>query len=70
MEEVLVIKRCAMCPEKALYKGPAFLKGGMVFCSPVCEALWVAVTPGQWIDPGQLMPGGLYHEHPEIWSDC
>lgn len=70
MDEVLALKRCAMCPEKALYKGPVFLMGGLVFCSPVCEALWVNMTPGQWIDPAELMPGGRYYDHPEIWSDC
>jgi len=51
----------------ALYKGPWLLKGGMVFCSLACEALWVAVTPGKWIDPAELMPGGLYHDRPDIW---
>lgn len=69
MGEVLVLKRCAMCTEKALYKGPAFLMGGLVFCSFVCEALWANMTPGQWIDPAELMPGGRYHNRPEIWSD-
>lgn len=70
MDEVLVLKRCAICTEKALYRGPWLLKDGLVFCSPICEALWVAVTPGQWIDPAELMPGGRYHDRPEIWTEC
>ena len=41
----------------------------LVFCSPVCEALWVNVTPGQWIDPAELMLGGRYYDRPEIWAE-
>lgn len=68
MDEVLVLKRCRICPEMALYKGPALLMGGMVFCSRTCEALWVAVTPGQWVDAAELAPGGRYYDRTDIWS--
>ena len=69
MEEVLVLKRCAVCSELALYKGPWLLRSGLVFCSETCETLWTALSPGQWIDPRELMPGGRYHDRPEIWTD-
>ena len=69
MDEVLVLKRCAVCPEMTLYKGPRLLQGGVVHCGETCEVLWYAITPGRWIDASELMPGGRYHALPEIWTE-
>lgn len=67
MDDIIIMKRCASCPEMVLYWGPTSLRNASVWCSDVCEALWDAITPGRWIDAAELMPGGCLHDRPDIW---
>lgn len=69
MEEIALLKRCAMCPEPTLYAGPAMLSTASVFCSDACAALWDAITPGEWISAVELIQGGRYCNRPDIWSE-
>jgi hypothetical protein len=48
LDDIITTKRCASCPELVLYWGPEALRNASVCCSPVCEALWDALTPGVW----------------------
>jgi hypothetical protein len=67
-ESVKRTKRCAMCPEIVVYTAPRGLaEGAIVFCSEICERLWDAVTPGEWVDAATLMPG-RENDRPEIWE--
>lgn len=69
MDEVMVLKRCAMCPEPVIYTGPDLLRDAKVFCGEVCALLWDLVTPGEWIDACELMPGGRLYDCRDIWTE-
>lgn len=66
MEDIALLKRCAMCPEMVIYNGPEMLSDGLVFCSNACAALWDAVTPGEWVDAKEIMRGGLF-DRPDMF---
>ncbi len=69
MDEVISLKRCAICTNSVLYRGPAMLAdGAIMFCDSVCARIWDAATPGQWVDAAELMPGGRLHDRPDIWA--
>jgi hypothetical protein len=67
--EVAKMTGCAVCREPVIYLGPRVLEGGECFCSDTCVAIDQAITPGQWVDAGELAPGGSLHDRPEIWLD-
>ena len=68
MDEIFVLKRCAICPDLVIYRGPSLLRKAKIFCSEVCEKIDDAVTPGSWVDAADLMPGGPLHDRPDIWN--
>lgn len=69
MEEIAVLKRCAMCPERVIYRGPEMLRNASVFCDETCSLLFDLVTPGEWIDAREMMQGGRYYDRPDIWTE-
>ena len=68
MDHIVLLKRCAICPGLVLYEGPSMLSNASVFCSETCERIWDAVTPGEWISAEELMPGGRFHDRPDVWA--
>ena len=69
MEQIVVAKRCAMCPETVLYQGPAMLRAASVWCSDLCYKLDDILTPGYWLDASEMMRGGQLHDRPDLWMD-
>lgn len=69
MDEVTLLKRCAICPESVIYKGPRLLSNASVFCDATCQRIWDAITPGEWLRASELMPGGCLHNRPDTWMD-
>lgn len=68
MDNIWILKRCAICPEPVMFSGPSLLSNAVVWCGETCERIWDAMTPGQWIDAAELMPGGRFHDRPEVWQ--
>lgn len=68
MDEIVILKPCAMCAEPTLYQGPSMLSQGDVCCGEACSALWDALTPGHWVSAVELMRGGRYYDRPDIWT--
>lgn len=67
--EVAKMTGCAVCADPVIFLGPAVLDGGERFCSDVCVAIDMAITPGVWIDASELAQGGSLHDRPELWMD-
>jgi hypothetical protein len=68
LENLTFVKRCAVCPDPVIYRGPALLSNATTFCDETCARIWDAITPGEWIDANELMPGGRFHDRPDIWA--
>ena len=69
MDEIALLKPCAMCPETVIYRGPEMLSNASVFCSETCARLWDAIAPGHWVNATELMQGGHYCDRPDIWTE-
>jgi endogenous inhibitor of DNA gyrase (YacG/DUF329 family) len=69
MDEITVLKPCAICVDLVLYRGPSMLRAAKVFCSQTCAVIYDLITPGYWVDAAEIMPGGRFHDRPEIWAD-
>lgn len=69
MDEVTLVKRCAVCPEPVVYRGPALLQSARVYCSQTCERIDDLLLPGYWVDASEMMQGGRLHDRPELWLD-
>ena len=67
--EVGKMTGCAICAEPVIYLGPKVLASGERFCSEVCCAIDLAITPGTWVDASELAQGGSLYNRPELWSD-
>jgi hypothetical protein len=68
MSDVMMLKRCEICAEAAYFSGPLSLAvTAIVFCGTTCARIWDAITPGEWIDASEMMPGGRIHDRPDIW---
>jgi len=67
--EVAKLVRCQVCGDPVIYLGPKVLANGRSFCSEVCVAIDMAITPGVWIDASELAPGGYLHNRPELWFE-
>ena len=68
MDEITILKRCAVCPEPVVYTGPEMLQTANVCCSETCAVIYDIITPGYWIDAAELMQGGRIHDRPDIWT--
>ena len=69
MHEVTILKRCAVCPEMVLFRGPALLRNARTYCDETCERIDDALLPGEWVDVSEMMQGGRLHDRPDIWLD-
>jgi endogenous inhibitor of DNA gyrase (YacG/DUF329 family) len=67
MDEITLTKRCAICPEVIVYRGPSLLQNARCYCSKTCAQIDDLLLPGEWIDAAEIAPGGRYYDHPEIW---
>jgi endogenous inhibitor of DNA gyrase (YacG/DUF329 family) len=68
LDEVTLIKRCAVCPEAVVYQGPFLLQNARVYCSETCALIDDLLLPGEWIDAAEIAPGGRYYDRPEVWA--
>jgi len=67
--ELVKLAPCIICADPVIYAGPTLLQNGPRICSPTCDRIWNAITPGIWIDASELAPGGSLNNRPELWSN-
>jgi hypothetical protein len=67
VDEVTLIKRCAVCPESIVYQGPRLLQNARVYCDETCARIDDVLLPGQWYDAAEMMQGGRFHDRPDLW---